>query len=61
MVQATLSPELIARFAAIVGSAHALVDDGDIAPYLIESRGLYHGVSPLVLRPGTLRGAPVAP
>ncbi|UPA23954.1 FAD-binding oxidoreductase [Shinella oryzae] len=55
MVQATLSPELIARFAAIVGPAQALVDDGDIAPYLIESRGLYHGVSPLVLRPGTVQ------
>jgi FAD/FMN-containing dehydrogenase len=55
MVQATLSPDLIARFAAIVGPAHALVDDGDIAPYLIESRGLYHGVSPLVLRPGTVQ------
>jgi FAD/FMN-containing dehydrogenase len=55
MVKATLSPDLITRFAAIVGPSHALVDDGDIAPYLIESRGLYHGVSPLVLRPGTVQ------
>ncbi|UNK38660.1 FAD-binding oxidoreductase [Shinella sp. H4-D48] len=55
MVKATFSPDLIARFAAIVGPTHGLVDDSDIAPYLIESRGLYHGVSPLVLRPGTVQ------
>ena len=28
MVQARLSPDLIARFASITGPAHALVDDG---------------------------------
>lgn len=54
MVKPTLSPELIARFAEIVGPGHALVEDADIAPYLVESRGLYHGVSPLVLRPGSV-------
>ena len=54
MVQAVLSPELIARFATITGPAHALVEDRDIAPYLVESRGLYHGTSPLVLRPGSV-------
>ncbi|WP_411033545.1 FAD-binding oxidoreductase [Shinella sp. BYT-45] len=51
MVQATLPPDLIARFAAITGPAHALIEQSDIAPYLVESRGLYHGTSPLVLRP----------
>ena len=54
MVQARLSPDLIDRFAAITGPAHALTGDRDIAPYLVESRGLYHGTSPLVLRPGSI-------
>ena len=54
MAQATLSLDLIARFSAITGPAHALTASGDIAPYLVESRGLYHGASPLVLRPGSV-------
>ena len=54
MTPATLSPDLIDRFAAITGPAHALTAQGDIAPYLVESRGLYHGTSPLVLRPGSV-------
>ncbi|MDO9415709.1 FAD-binding oxidoreductase [Pararhizobium sp.] len=49
------SPDVIARFAAIVGDSNALSDSKDIAPYLIESRGLYKGTSPLVLRPGTVQ------
>ncbi|WP_075290015.1 FAD-binding oxidoreductase [Pararhizobium arenae] len=49
-----LSPELIASFAAIVGPANALISQSDIAPYLVESRGLYKGTTPLVLRPGTI-------
>ena len=54
MTQATLSPNLIGRFAAITGPAHTLAAESDIAPYLVESRGLYHGTSPLVLRPGSV-------
>ena len=46
-------PSLIARFAAITGQANALTDQSDIAPHLIELRGLYKGESPLVLRPGS--------
>ncbi|MEX3007923.1 FAD-binding oxidoreductase [Hoeflea sp. TYP-13] len=42
------------RFAAIVGDAHAVRDPDDIAPYLIEPRGLYHGNSPMVLKPGSV-------
>jgi FAD/FMN-containing dehydrogenase len=49
-----IPPELIARFAAIVGSRHALTDANDIEPYMIEDRGLYRGRSPLVLRPGSV-------
>ncbi|MBD8553293.1 FAD-binding oxidoreductase [Rhizobium sp. CFBP 8762] len=46
--------DVIARFTAIVGAEHALTDAADIAPYLVENRGLYHGTTPLVLRPGTV-------
>ena len=48
-----LSPELIARFRTIVGDKYAVTDAADIAPYLTEERGLFHGRSPLVLRPGS--------
>src|SRR5204863_5666711 len=49
-----LDPGLLARFAAIVGERYALTDTAEIAPYLSEERGLYHGRSPLVLRPGSV-------
>ncbi|HEY0233846.1 MAG TPA: FAD-binding oxidoreductase [Afipia sp.] len=48
-----LSSDVLARFAAIVGDKHALTDAQEIAPYLVEERGLYQGHSPLVLRPGS--------
>src|SRR6266853_3289729 len=51
---ATLSPALIARFAAIVGEKYAITDPVEQAPYLIEGRGLYRGSTPLVLRPGSV-------
>lgn len=44
---------LIERFAAIVGEKNALTAPADIEPYLVEQRDLYHGRSPLVLRPGS--------
>ena len=48
-----LSPELIAKFRAIVGDKYAVTDAADIAPYVSEERDLFHGRSPLVLRPGS--------
>jgi len=48
-----LSPELVARFRAIVGDKYAVTDAADIAPYVTEERDLFHGRSPLVLRPGS--------
>jgi len=45
--------DLLLQFAAIVGEANALRDQADIAPRLVENRGLYHGVSPMVLKPGS--------
>ena len=50
---APLSPELIARFRAIVGEKYAVTEASDVAPYVTEERGLFHGHSPLVLRPGS--------
>ncbi|WP_048757046.1 FAD-binding oxidoreductase [Afipia felis] len=48
-----LSAELLARFRAIVGDKHAIMEGDEKAPYLVEERGLYQGHSPLILRPGT--------
>ncbi|WP_113439330.1 FAD-binding oxidoreductase [Rhizobium cremeum] len=45
--------ETLQSFVTIVGEANALTAPADIAPYLVESRGLYHGSSPLVLKPGS--------
>jgi FAD/FMN-containing dehydrogenase len=49
----SLSAELIARFRTIVGDKYAVTDPADIAPYTTEERDLFHGHSPLVLRPGS--------
>ncbi|MBR7651103.1 FAD-binding oxidoreductase [Brucella oryzae] len=48
-----LDTALIERFSAIVGEKNALTAPEDIAAYLIEQRDLYHGRTPLVLRPGS--------
>src|ERR1700749_511563 len=48
-----LSPELIGKFRAIVGDKYAVTDQSDIAAYVTEERDLFHGHSPLVLRPGS--------
>ncbi len=41
------------RLAAVVGEAHALRDAAAMDGYMREWRGIWHGVSPLVLRPGS--------
>ncbi len=48
-----LPPDLVARFRAIVGDKYGVTDAAEIAPYVTEERNLYHGHSPLVLRPGS--------
>ncbi|HVX92077.1 MAG TPA: FAD-binding oxidoreductase [Xanthobacteraceae bacterium] len=48
------SSEVLARFAAIVGSKYAITDPREQEAYLVEPRGLYRGHAPMVLRPGTL-------
>jgi FAD/FMN-containing dehydrogenase len=50
----TIDAALLKRFAAIVGDKYAITDREAQAPYLVEMRGLYHGHSPLVLRPGSV-------
>jgi FAD/FMN-containing dehydrogenase len=45
---------LLDRFAAIVGSAHAVRDASGIAPYLAERREKFAGRTPMVLRPGSV-------
>ena len=49
-----LSPDLLARFTAIVGEKYILTDADAQAPYLLEMRDLYHGHTPAVLRPGSI-------
>ena len=48
------SPDLIARFAALVGDSHAIVDAADMAAYLSEPRDKYRGRAAAILRPGTV-------
>lgn len=48
-----LDPKLIEKFRAIVGAKYAVTDQTDIEPYVTEERDLFHGRSPLVLRPAS--------
>ena len=48
------SAEILARFVAIVGERYAVTEPADQEPYLIEQRGLWHGTTPVVLRPGNV-------
>jgi len=48
-----LPPDIVARFAEIVGREHAITDLDQQLPYLREWRDKYEGRSALVLRPGT--------
>jgi FAD/FMN-containing dehydrogenase len=48
-----LAPELIEQFRRIVGDRHAITAAADIEAYVTEERNLFHGRSPLVLRPGS--------
>jgi FAD/FMN-containing dehydrogenase len=47
------SAELLSRFIAVVGDKHAVTDPAEQEGYLVENRGLYHGCTPVVLRPGS--------
>ena len=51
---AAARPDLLARFAAIVGERYAITDPAAQEPYLVEQRGLYRGRTAMVLRPGSV-------
>jgi FAD/FMN-containing dehydrogenase len=53
-LERTIDPLLLARFAAIVGNRYAITDPQMQAPYMVEMRDLFHGRTPLVLRPGSV-------
>src|SRR6476660_7355027 len=48
------SPDLLSRFAAIVGDRYAITDPAALEPYLVEGRGIYRGRSSMLLRPGSV-------
>jgi FAD/FMN-containing dehydrogenase len=54
MPPSALPADLLARFVAIVGERHAVTDAAEKEPYLVELRGLWHGHTPVVLRPGSV-------
>jgi len=47
------SADFVSRFIAIVGDKYAVTDPAEQEGYLVENRGLYHGRTPVVLRPGS--------
>jgi D-lactate dehydrogenase (cytochrome) len=49
-----LRPDLLARFAAIVGDKYAITDPQAQAPYLLEMRDMFRAHTPVVLRPGSV-------
>jgi D-lactate dehydrogenase (cytochrome) len=46
--------DLMARLAAIVGEKYAVTDPAAVEPFLIESRGQYHGRTSMLLLPGSV-------
>ena len=52
--EAGLAPALLARFVAIVGPRYAITDPDAQTPYLVEMRDMFHGRTPVVLRPGSV-------
>lgn len=48
-----MTPELQRRFSEIIGLENAITDQDMVRSYLVEQRGLYHGKTPLVLRPAS--------
>ena len=49
-----VAEDLLKRFAAIVGDRYAITDKDTQQSYLVEMRDLYHGTTPVVLRPGSV-------
>ncbi len=45
--------DLLDALRSALGDRHVLTDPDLLAPYLSERRGLFHGATPAVLRPGS--------
>ena len=45
---------IVARLGEIVGERHVMTAQDDMAPYLVEDRGLYHGAALAIVRPGSV-------
>ncbi len=48
-----LAPELLERFATIIGDKYVLQTDDDMARYLDEPRKKFHGAAAAVLKPAS--------
>jgi D-lactate dehydrogenase (cytochrome) len=48
------TPDIISRFAKVVGEKNAITDPDKQLPYLVEFRDLWRGHTPVVLRPGSV-------
>jgi FAD/FMN-containing dehydrogenase len=48
------APDLLPRFASIVGEKYAITDPAALEPHLIEGRGIFHGRTAMLLRPGSV-------
>jgi len=48
-----MTQDLLSRIAAVVGPHGLITDPTEMAPYLEEERGLYHGHARMVVRPGS--------
>jgi len=45
--------DVLSRLTDVVGPRHAITAHDELAPYMEEWRGLYHGQTPLLLKPGS--------
>lgn len=54
LTRPALPPELLDHFRKIVGEKFAITDPQAQEAYLVEMRDLYHGRTPVVLRPGSV-------
>jgi D-lactate dehydrogenase (cytochrome) len=52
--RAVIAPGVIDKLVNIVGANNTITDPAEQEGYLIEERGLYHGTTPIVLRPGSV-------
>ena len=52
-LSAPLPSGLTAAIRAVVGDRGIVTDAAELAPHLVEMRGLYRGATPMLVRPGS--------